>query len=336
MFPVYPGFEDLALRVEIEWQERTRSVIARFEQWPNTKNAALVCAFADDDDEGEWLVVDKGSSSPYTLGRPDKLMGKETSYDEATRVLTKTQKFKERGLEKLRDILRRAFAEEDFTVARALELPELPAQRKLAFCTRGSCQWIFGFEHQNWAAFPGQSLFDAPYSQAQAQLRAQWQIAESETRFAWEWAALDDAQRKQRLGWPASWQVMERIMRWILVAMPQQWQDPDDISWTFGADGQTGNLEGECFDLSTDETSLPLWGECLLRHFVPHWRDNLSKRYICVNQYIKDKCYYGANVYLTSRPTAHEQLEAKLALRDWLQDKATPAVAAQLLASLDG
>ena len=34
-------------------------------------------------------------------------------------------------------------------------------------------------------------------------------------------------------------------------------------------------------------------------------------------------------------PTAHEQIEAKLQLRDWLAAAATPDVAAALLTSLD-
>lgn len=338
MFSVYPGFEDLSLRVEVEWRGCTRRVTARLEQWLDSRKAALVCVFEDDEEEGEWIIVDKGSGLPYTMARPDKLKIKQTSFDEATRVLSKTWKFQAQGIEKFLGILRRAFGGENFTVARLLELSELPAHRNLAICTAESCRWIFGFEHQNWAAFAEQSLFNSKYTQAQAQLRAQWQMAQSDTRFAWEWAALDDAQRKLRLGWPASWQAMERIMRLILMAMSAHWQACDDIFWDFIIDAETGALKSEFYDLSGDivlHEPLLGWEECLLRQFAPHWRADLFRRYGCVSQYVNANCYYGGNVHLTSRPTAHQQLEARLALRDWLADAATPDVATRLLASLD-
>ena len=76
MFEVYPGFEELELRIEVEWRGQTRMVVARLERWLDSRQAALVCQFADDEDEGEWIIVDKGSSLPYTMGRPEKLMQK--------------------------------------------------------------------------------------------------------------------------------------------------------------------------------------------------------------------------------------------------------------------
>ena len=217
MFSIYPGFEELPLRIEVEWRDNTRKVVARLEQWLDSKSAALICQFVDDD-KGEWVIVDKGSGLPYTMGRPDKLLGKSHSFDEQTRVLWEEWDWKPAGKEKLLSILHRAFCAEDFTVARLLELPELPTHRNIALCSSTDNRWVYGIGHCNWASFSAPSLFTDEITRAQEQLRTQWKDEESDVRFAWEWAALDNDQRRDRVGWPASWQPMERIMKLILTS----------------------------------------------------------------------------------------------------------------------
>ena len=339
MFEVYPGFEELPLRVEVEWHGSTRVIIARLERWLDSKAAALICQFVDDANEGEWVIVDKGSGLPYTMGRPDKLLGKSHSFDEQTRVLLEEWDWKPASKEKLLNILQRAFCAENFAIARLLELPELPAHRNIALCSFTDNRWLYGLGHCNWAAFSGPSLFTDEITRAQQQLRAQWKDEKSDVRFAWEWAALDNDQRRHKMGWPESWRAMERIMNLVLASATNLWRVSDEISWYFHLDGKTGKWVSEVWsdgqDDLWDEKRLRTWDELLVAHFVPHWREDLFQRYSCLTQYEAQALFYNASdVEAAQPPTAHEQIEAKLALRDWLADAATPDVAA-LLASLD-
>ena len=59
MFPTYPGFEDLPIRVEVEWQGRTRPVVANIERWPlHHQLIVVVCQFEEDAGDGEWVLLD--------------------------------------------------------------------------------------------------------------------------------------------------------------------------------------------------------------------------------------------------------------------------------------
>lgn len=80
---------------------------------------------------------------------------------------------------------------------------------------------------------------------------------------------------------------------------------------------------------------LTQWDELIPEHCFPHWRIDWFHQHLCVIRFALNHCSSLSHVKMNEPPTAHEQLEAKLALRDWLKDKATPAVAARLLASLD-
>ena len=157
-------------------------------------------------------------------------------------------------------------------------------------------------------------------------LRQLWNDKESEVRFAWEWAALGDEQRKQLLGWPTSWESMERIMRWAVTAIIPFWQACDVIYWDFTVDGKSGEFTSEFEDfysgLGLAPPPLAGWAEFLIQHFIPHWRADLFRRHPCVSRYVNGKYYDSAraSVRVGSCSTAHEYLEAKLALRDWLRD----------------
>ena len=82
------------------------------------------------------------------------------------------------------------------------------------------------------------------------------------------------------------------------------------------------------------------WLKVLRAHFAPQRRDDWFKKHICVRNFWRQLQFDEAEprrgtIKANRLDSAHEQLEAKLALREWLRDKATPAVIEQLLGGLE-
>ena len=128
-------------------------------------------------------------------------------------------------------------------------------------------------------------------------------------------------------------------MRLGVIAIISQWPACDEIYWDFTIDQTTGKFKSEFEDfpygLVLAPPPLAGWDEFLINYFAPHWREDLFHRHICVRQYVRANLHNSGSVHVACAPTAHEQLEAKLQLREWLAGKVAPAVAASLLASLN-
>lgn len=75
MFAIYPGFEDLSLRVEVEWRGSKRTVVARLEQWPNSDKAVLVCQIEGEDNE--FLL--RSWSGFYCRDKPQRVLHRYVS-----------------------------------------------------------------------------------------------------------------------------------------------------------------------------------------------------------------------------------------------------------------
>ena len=346
MFASYPGFEDLMLRVEAEWCGQTRMVVARLEQWPESKSAVLVCAFEDATEDGEWIVIGGHGVMPYQMSNPYKLVTETRIYEVETRQPILQWKQQNQRKEKVQQIICKAFGNhKNYTLARLLKLDDLPSEPRVALRTFDKSVWLPTYAQESWVEFEGQAQQDLTESQEQSRLIRDCRDESSDAHFTWEWVKLSDTQREHRLGFIGDKQQLGRVMSLVLTARNHQWEDEDWFLWQFDVNAETGEFFG-LFDNSNPKHqqqthhalslhALSLWDELLIAKYASSWRPELFMQHKCVKQYLDSKYYEFGYAFIEHPPSAHEQLEAKLALRDWLAGAATPDVAAALLASLE-
>ena len=341
MFEVYPGFEELPLRVEVEWRGSTRTVVARLEQWPESKSAVLVCSLTGDPEEGEWIIVGQHGLIPYQMGNPYKLVTETKIYEVETREPVLQWNRQNKGKEKVRQIVCKAFeGNKNYSVARLLRLDGFSPEPRVALRTRDKSVWMPTYSHESWIEFDGQVQYDLTEFREQSRLTMDCRDESNDAHFAWEWTKLNDKQREHCLGFVGDKQQLERVMNLILTARNHQWEDEDWFMWQFDVNIETGEFFG-LFNNSNpnhqEQTThtLSLWDDLLIAKYASSWQSQLVVQHKCVKQYLASKHYEFGYAFIENPPTAHEQLEAKLALRDWLADKVAPGVATKLLASLD-
>ena len=282
----------------------------------------------------------KGSTA-YDLDRPDKLLRQTTSYCANTQILIESRVWTDKGRAKMQEMMRRGFEGKRNSIARVLRLYELPQEPRLALWGLERCFWLNGEGHWKRTEFkqPATSFYWSE-SQARQSLLSQWHKSESRARFSWEWSRLDDKQKKHRLGFTGDELELERVMSLVLAARNHDWKEGDCLIWQFDADNETGQFAGSFVNANQhnqQEASLDLlsWDDLLIARYASSWRSELVVQHECVKPYLSSLYYEFGYAIRNQAPTAHEQLEAKLALRDWLADKATPEQARELLASLE-
>ncbi|RYX86838.1 hypothetical protein EON83_01255 [bacterium] len=172
-----------------------------------------------------------------------------------------------------------------------------------------------------------------------------WNQPESELRFAWQWANWDESERfKQTTGAKGDATELAQVMMWTLSCSPKLWQH--GTCWEWGIWGQSreetdednywlrNHSDGQ-FN-PTDELmaheQMEEWSQLLQSYFMPQWRKDWIEKYVCVRNFwiYRPLC----EVELTSPPTMHEQIEARLLLKDWLEGKTTPDEASRLISLL--
>lgn len=125
---------------------------------------------------------------------------------------------------------------------------------------------------------------------------------------------------------------IQQVMRWGLINEPRLWAKDSRWTWSLGVGTDFGYLWK--FDvirrqenIAVDFPFLRELGRFLIERCIPHITKAMRKKHPCVGQ---KRDWIDARVSVET-PTAHEQIEAALQLRDWLQKHAAPA---QLLALL--
>ncbi len=329
MFAIYPGFEDLTLRVEVEWRGAPRTVVARVTQWPSSDQAVLSCAFEDDADESEWLIL--VNNTVYAATRPDKWLKMVTSGQGASQK--NRMEFRPADAKKICGLIRRGFSED--SVARAFYFPTLPDLPRVILRVDNFWCWCI----HTTGAVP--FLFDANVSEdnrtqkIEAQLQNAWADETSDVRFVWKWFSdSDDGHYRNLTGFTGTWEEVEATMKTILISATLLWQLEPRWVWIFGTTFDTNFVVGEAGRVEVVEQYFQPWVDFLQPYFLPLYTVALGKKHLCLSPENPRSRNIGM-IGTDHLPTAHEQLEAKLALREWLRDKATPDVAARLLASLE-
>ena len=335
MFAIYPGFEDLTLRVEVEWRGSKRMVVARLEQWPGASYAVLSCTR---EDTGSKYFVSNGKAF-YQLSAPQRWLCRYVAYDIHSRKPQNKTKFNTRGEDKFRSIVQRAFRENNanWGVIRLVQLPELPKKPRVVAEFPENLCWCLNPLWPNFMPFrlePAPTELDLEENIAQQQILDAWNDESSDAYLAWNWATLSkEDKRRQIAGFDGDWNELEHIMKLIMQSSTSLWQLDNEWSWWFSLSNGSGYLDSSNGREDEGTSLLECWREVLCAYFRPKWREEWLIKHLCVNEFWKEFGIFG-DVFVKNA-TAHEQIEAKLALREWLRDKATPAVAASLLASLE-
>lgn len=327
MFSPLPGFEEFELRVEVEWRERKRIVVARFKRWLSTDHAVVVCAFEDEPDDGEWLLA-------HSLAQPYVLTNPENRLRIRCKVHSSTEReffmgLKRRTITRLTRAVTNAFAGRGIHVVRAFELHELPHEPRNVFLLGAQALWFW----RRTPFSPSFSAFDVQGEQARELLLREWNDPNSDTRFAWEWPQWNDEERKLLCcGFKGDFSEMARVMRWVLTGAQTLWEAGSGWTWTihpeFASRGYVTNFSDSGRHLAL---SLSAWQEWLFAYFAPDWRADWMESHECVQGFWRR---IGAleSVRMDEPPTMHERLESRLQLREWLQDKAAPDQIEKLLA----
>ena len=326
MFPAYPGFESLPLRVKVEWRGRKRAVVARLQQWPNSDDAVLVCNF-DDEETGEQLIA-RGDAF-WRLGTPHNWLCRYAVYDIATR---EPAGWSERGQFKLRSCLQRAFASGKLSCAIIYALPDVAAPN-LVLVESDVLYWCYGPDRSSFVPFHLMRSLPADAQEARHQLESAWQDRLSDARFAWDWANRTEHEHLYLLtGYAGASHELKQTMRRVLQASSALWQGESIWMWNLSA--QEGELTGASRNFRGDDDLLEPWNWWVRSHYFPDLAHHLRRNHPCVAD-LWEKRVRGIARVQVAAPTFHEQLEAKLWLRDWLQDKASPEQVQVLLAALE-
>ena len=320
MFPAYSGFENLPLRAEVEWRGQERAVVARLERWPNSGDAILACAF-EGEEAGERLIT--SGDTFWHLGAPHDWLCRYALYDTATR---KPQSWSERGQLKLRSCLQRALASGKLSFASVYALPDVPAPN-LVLAEGDVLYWCYGPDQSRFVPFYLTRKLPANAQDARDQLCSAWHDRASDARFAWDWANSTDHKRLYLLtGFAGARHEVERAMKMILCNKSSLWETESCWRWNLSE----SELSGESWSGADDEL-LELWNRWVRNHYYPDLNSLLRREHPCVQELWSERVRE-VRVTVNGPPSMHEQLEAKLWLRDWLQDKATTEQIAELLA----
>ena len=320
MFSAYPDFENLPLHIEIEWHGCKRRVAVRLGQWPNSDDAVLVCDF-EDKVAGEQLIA-RGELF-WHLNNPHNWLCRYAVYDVATH---EPQSWSERGQVKLRSCLQRAFALGKLSFATVYALPDVPAPN-IVLAETDILYWCCGLDRSNFVPFNLMQKLPANAQDAQYQLCSAWRDRASDARFAWDWANSTDHKRLYLLtGYAGALHEVERAMKMILLNKGSLWETESSWRWNLSQ----GELIGESRSGADDELTEP-WNRWVRNHYCPDLNLLLRREHPCVQELWAERVREVA-VTVNGPPSMHEQLEAKLWLRDWLQDKASPEQIKELLA----
>ena len=323
MFPAYPGFESLPLRVKVQWRGCKRSIVARLQQWPNSEDAVLVCEF-EDEEMGEQLIV-RGDAF-WRLDNPHNWLCRYAIYDIAIR---EPENWSERGRLKLRSRLQRALASGKLSLAVIYVLPDVAAPN-LVLVESDVLYWCCGPARFSFVPFHLMRRLPVDAQEARHQLKNAWQDRASDARFAWNWANRTEHERLYLLtGYTGALHDVERAMKMILQSVSSLWQIASSWRWKLG----DGELISESWS-GEDSELLEPWNRWVRNYYYPDLNVQLRREHSCVQELWSQRVRE-VEVTVYGPPSMHEQLEAKLALRDRLQDKAAPEQIQVMLAVLE-
>lgn len=165
--------------------------------------------------------------------------------------------------------------------------------------------------------------------------------SDSDIAFARRWNMLqgeahdEDTQKRANLvlGGEEKQKEIESVMRWTVLCEPLLWQMGDEWAWVLDRrdlgplmnHDQAVNLFGRNF-----QQKFPFvyrMQQFLLQHHIPGLCHPLWQKHRCTMEFPSLNDYLGerfAAVEIKGQPSAHERLEARLQLRDWLQQNAYP------------
>ena len=171
-----------------------------------------------------------------------------------------------------------------------------------------------------------------------------WKKSNSEVHFSWQWSRWNHKYRHQWL-YPEARGINElvQVMNWALQSEPTIGND-EEWRWYFDYDSRYDDSgDADRFwpeemashtpwtNVDMRQTSPRLWRlrQFFISYFLPLPPLRITKPPSCVRDF--DDLNRSEIMARRKAQTAHEQLEAALHLREWLQDKAAPEEIERLL-----
>ncbi len=327
MFAPRPGFEELPIRADVKWRRCRRPVVARLEQWPESDKAVLVCRFEDDENAGEWLVLEPQGDVPYFVGKAALARLKVREHTREKRLIAK------------------ALERRSLSAGRLFFWPDLPAPNIVIATLSRRGIWLNSWQNiaREGAERPRFDLrFEIGEMNAEAAEKLILQASgerESDAQFSRGWAQLSaDEKRRIVTGYGGDFAELSQLMSWVLMICAD-WRADKAVNWEWNL-ALNAALRWHVRNTSTgryghDISQLQAWETLLKAHFVPHLNTEYLDKYPCVRDFARRQWRVIGRAEVRGEASAHQQLEAKLALRDWLRTIAPLDVAGVALASLE-
>ncbi len=157
----------------------------------------------------------------------------------------------------------------------------------------------------------------------QTAFEAAWNDKKSDARFAWSWARMsDDGRRAWLYDGATGLNEIEKVVRLVLQSADELWAQHSAACWAHDfswVEGCFGNEQGWSLDAKKEAPRLERWRRFIDRHL---WKPRFGvvARHRLVRQWIQGQYRCWDVRVEVSKPSFHERLEARLELRDWLQE----------------
>ena len=149
-----------------------------------------------------------------------------------------------------------------------------------------------------------------------------WSEPGSDARFAWQWANWNEEERIARSGIAKSAaDEAEQVMKWILTSSSVWGRCSWSLNWNENERKTSWRLYDYDQMADVDSDVLDEWQQWLWSRFFSGWRGDLLEQHECAREFWRFHTL--VEVETDQPPTMHEQLEAKLQLREWLERNAT-------------
>lgn len=164
---------------------------------------------------------------------------------------------------------------------------------------------------------------NADESKWQTTFEAAWNDDQSDARFAWNWAKKSEDERR---AWfyegTTGITALGNVVRLVLQSADELWEKHEFVCWIHGFDANEswfGNEYRGIVDAKNEAPRLERWRRFFDRHlwkaeFRTAWSHRVMREWIC------KQCELWGVYIEVARPSAHERLESRLELRDWLRE----------------
>ena len=221
--------------------------------------------------------------------------------DNNNRVSQLVPQLDEKRIKNLRQWISQTDTGDKIQLGRAFHL-----EGQLCLTVGDRAAWQISEQHERYDFETPFDVQTQPSADFFAWLREQWHDEKSSVRRAWNWNGQSPSQREQYLEtlFPR-WQKLRQLMRWVACVEAV----PLGQKWTL----QHTPLRNRSLAIAPQ---LWVWRDLLALHFLPLNPDSANFPHY-INEALRRAC--DPVTIVVGETSAHEKLEARFLLRDWLR-----------------